>query len=233
MLGIAIRAEPSRIQESNTYDLSLEVVNHSSPGEIIAINCISLLSPSWRARPTQRQVEYFNHLEPLESQKSRYATFAVVRSENGSCERAYTDFLVEQLKALLSGRDVHESLQAPSIALTRTDFLRSGFGAPRITSSVTTARREWHRAYLARQFASIPDKLRQHVFAHYQPSEVDVVVHWTMLRSKRQGQNFLFGLQLGPAHDRLREILGHANKISMRTLYTETELEKVSAGQKT
>lgn len=166
-------------------------------------------------------------LESLESRQGRSTTFTVSRSDLVAFEREASRYTGEHLSALLLGRDIDKSSKPPSLKLTTTNISSTGAEATGVTPFVTPAKREWQRTWLARQFASIPDELRRRIFAFHQPNDVDIIAHWTMSASKRQGQVFVFGLQLGPGYDHFHDILEHPSQKGMRTIYAQAAQEKV------
>jgi len=127
-------------------------------------------------------------------------------------------FTAKQLGLLLQGLPLDG--QPQDIAVHQSTVGSSSSVSPFFHA----ARKVWRQAALARHFAAVAPRDRTQVFTLWEPSDVDVVAHW--VSGDRRGQAFIFGLQLGPAHDHLPQLAaGEAGRI----IYEESAREKVSS----
>ncbi|CEH13767.1 Protein with predicted involvement in meiosis (GSG1) [Ceraceosorus bombacis] len=183
----------------------------------------TVISPRWKAS-TGQDAALEAALKNIPFRHHAAASIAMSEASAEELSAANVEPLADlthttdQLGLLLQNMPLKSSPK--NIALRRSTI---GTSQQPVSPFLSKARSEWRQKILLQQFPVIDASDRARAFTLYQPSDVDVIAHWAI--GERRGQAFIFGLQLGPAHDQLLELTSES---SGRVIYAEAAKERAT-----
>jgi len=226
VIDLAVLVEPSRAEDLQ-YHLKVDDINLSDPEaeEDVTIRALSFVSPSWKVVVAEEAgkavLESFLDMPHMQKQ----TTSTVLQSDPSSAAIKDVDHTVRQMQSLLTGRSLDKDV---SLAKNAVNVSHTGDPTP-ISPFLFLARKQHRLSSLREQFPSIQSMSDiQRIFVLYEPNQVDIIAHWQMSKSKRQGQAFVFGLNVGPLHDYFENLFIKNQDKYIRSLYAEAEKEKAA-----
>lgn len=251
IIDLSIQAMPART-EALRYHLRLDAVNllETEAEQKVVIDQLTFVGPSWAAVQDDKDVV----LEPFQGigvRERRSSTLYIANMGNADTSMSLPitslDFTVSQLRSILTGRGTINSADIPRTLLNVSRLRTLAAKDRSISRFLLLARREYRLSLLAHEFPSLLASHREGdgreeeqlelVFPLYEPHEVDVIAHWRIVSGEqeqdkveaqhRRGQAFIFGLHLGPLHDYFADLFTPTADKFTRTMYAQTEREKV------
>ncbi|PWN44882.1 hypothetical protein IE81DRAFT_320856 [Ceraceosorus guamensis] len=226
VVDVAVQAGPSRAEQL-TYILNLEAacLFGGTAGEPpqARVEAVTVISPRWQAS-TGQDAALEAALKNIPLRHRAAASIAMSEASAEELSAADVEPLADlthttnQLGLLLQNMPLKSSPK--NTALRRSTI---GTSKQPVSPFFSKARSEWRQKILLQQFPVIDASDRARAFTLYQPSDVDVIAHWAI--GERRGQAFIFGLQLGPAHDQLLELTSES---SGRVIYAQAAKERAA-----
>jgi hypothetical protein len=226
IIDLAVQVEPSRTGDLQ-YQLKIDAINLSDPEqeESITIQALTFVSPAWKARAEDEGDRSI--LQPFTNMQHMQKHTTSMRLQGHPSSEAVEDLshTVRQLQSVLTGRGLDKDASPATTSVNISHIAETSSISPFIMA----ARTEYRLSSLLEQFPSIHSrKDLQRIFLLYEPNEVDIIAHWQMSKSKRKGQAFIFGLNVGPLHDYFESLFVKNEDRYTRSLYAEAEKDKAA-----
>lgn len=221
LLSVSVSARPSRSTD-RLFTLGIDIDHVGEAGDVRIMQVVTL-SPSWKSTSLVKQ-----HLPTVHPQQVARLVLGVTSWSDGIGRNETEKFAVGRLQDVLQGRQLDQA-EPPSIDLISSHMF--GDEGSKLPDFETCFLHEAKRAFTARALSltnpHIPSSTHSHIFPLYHPSDVDVIISWSIPSQDRHGIMLASTLQVGAGHAALREVLLAADAAGGgRSMYAETQREK-------